>query len=76
MHFLKTSHPLIVNIKRTPKQRPDEQPPKKLTKLEIVAEEPEHEKYDFHTKVECRACNTEIRSDNGDVNPSFHLGWY
>jgi ubiquitin carboxyl-terminal hydrolase 5/13 len=69
MHFIKTMHPLIINIRRTPKQRTDDQPPKKLTKLEIVAEEPEHEKYDFHTKVECRICNTAIPSDTGDVTP-------
>src|SRR5579859_5079268 len=73
MHFIKTSHPLIMNIKRTPKQRPDDQPPKKLTKLEIVADEPEHDKYDFHTKVECRTCNIDIGTDTGNVSSSSVL---
>ena len=70
MHFVKTSHPLIMNVKRSPKVREDSERPKKLTKLEIVADEPEHERYDFTTKVTCLACNTEIPETTGNVSPT------
>ena len=62
-----------MNIKRTPKVRADEdeERPKKLTKLEIVAEEPESERFDFHTKVVCQECNIEIPSTAGDVDFSY-----
>jgi ubiquitin carboxyl-terminal hydrolase 5/13 len=67
LHYEKTGHPIILNIKRTPKFRPEEEPPKKLTKLEIVAEEPESERFDFHTSVYCRICSTAISKDAGNV---------
>jgi ubiquitin carboxyl-terminal hydrolase 5/13 len=69
IHYSKTAHPVVLNIKRTPKIRPEEdgERPKKLTKLEIVAEEPESERYDFHTKVRCQTCNVEISSSTGHV---------
>jgi uncharacterized UBP type Zn finger protein len=67
MHYEHTSHPLIINIKRTPKIRPDDEPPKKLTKLEIQAEEPESERYDFTTTVHCRLCNSQVSKDQEHV---------
>ena len=57
-----------MNIKRTPKHRDEDEPPKKLTKLEIPAEEPESERYDFTTTIHCRKCNFEIPKDYGNVS--------
>ena len=56
-----------MNIKRTPKIREESEPPKKVTKLEILAEEPESERYDFTIAIYCRHCNVEIPKDAGDV---------
>lgn len=56
-----------MNIKRTPKVRSDDEPPKKLTKLEIVAEAPESERYDFTTRINCLKCNIEIPKEAGNV---------
>ena len=71
VHFAKTNHPIVMNIKRTPKVRlednGDQARPKKLTKLEIKAEEPESERYDFKTRLECRICNVEIPQSSGNV---------
>jgi hypothetical protein len=61
-----------MNIKRTPKHRDEDEPPKKLTKLEIQAEEPESERYDFATTIHCRKCNFEIPKEYGNVSsPTF-----
>ena len=69
LHYTKTRHPIVMNIKRTPKVREDEdnEPPKKLTKLEIVAEEPESERFDFTTKIQCQTCDMEIPATSGNV---------
>jgi len=67
IHYKHTSHPLIINIKRTPKIRPDDERPKKLTKLEIQAEEPESERYDFTTTVHCLICNSQLSKDQEPV---------
>jgi hypothetical protein len=60
-----------MNVKRTPKQRDEEERPKKLTKLEITAEEPEFERYDFTTTVYCRDCKTGIPNDTENVCSPF-----
>jgi ubiquitin carboxyl-terminal hydrolase 5/13 len=68
MHYKATLHPVLMNVRRVPKTRSsEEEPPQKLTKLEIVAEEPESEKYDFHTSVHCLACNLSIPTTEGNV---------
>ena len=67
VHYNATSHPVLLNVRRVPKVRSEDEPPKKLTKLEIVAEEPENEKYDFHTTVHCVKCNISIPPDQGNV---------
>lgn len=69
LHYATTSHPVVMNVKRSPKIRDESEPPKKLTKLEIVAEDPESERYDFTTRVFCHHCNLEISKDAGDVSP-------
>jgi uncharacterized UBP type Zn finger protein len=72
VHFSKTSHSVTVNVKRIPKPRSDDERPKKLTKLEIVAEEPESERYDWITQVHCHHCG-DIPSEVGNVIPSITL---
>jgi ubiquitin carboxyl-terminal hydrolase 5/13 len=68
VHYKATSHPVLLNVRRVSKIRSeDAEPPKKLTKLEIVAEEPESEKYDFHTSVHCLQCNLSIPTDQANV---------
>jgi hypothetical protein len=61
-----------MNFRRTPKVRQDDDDsdgrPKKLTKLEIKAEEPESERFDFHTQIECRTCNIQIPQSAGNVS--------
>ena len=57
-----------MNIKRIPKIRDEDEPPKKLTKLEIPVEEPESERYDFTITIHCRKCNLQIPKDYGNVN--------
>jgi hypothetical protein len=52
----------VLNVKRVPKERPDEERPRKLTKLEILADEPESERFDFITNVKCYEC--------GDIPPT------
>ena len=72
LHYERTRHPLILNIRRTPKVRKDEseERPKKLTKLEILAEEPESERFDFNMRVHCFDCNVDVPSDEGNVSPN------
>ncbi|EXJ64223.1 ubiquitin thiolesterase [Cladophialophora yegresii CBS 114405] len=55
LHYSLTSHPLVLNIKRTQKHVQRDEPPPKLTKLAIAAET-EEDKYDTTTRVKCHAC--------------------
>ncbi|ORX60315.1 ubiquitin carboxyl-terminal hydrolase 14 [Hesseltinella vesiculosa] len=57
LHFDKTSHPLVVNIRRVEKSKRDDgtPPPQKMTKLAIVPENYEPT-YEYITKVRCYAC--------------------
>ncbi|PPQ80059.1 hypothetical protein CVT25_001488 [Psilocybe cyanescens] len=69
-HVLKSSHQFTLNVQRKTKSVPspqrihDEEPPAKMTKLEIV-EENEEDKYEHVTHVKCWACD----SQNGAVVP-------
>ncbi|EPQ32473.1 uncharacterized protein PFL1_00668 [Pseudozyma flocculosa PF-1] len=57
LHFQKTQHPIVVNIRRVPKPKPanqhDASPPKKLA---ILAES-DADKFDYITTPRCLACN-------------------
>jgi ubiquitin carboxyl-terminal hydrolase 5/13 len=55
LHHSLTSHPLVLNIKRTQKQVHRDEPPAKLTKLAIAAET-EEDKYNTATMVKCFQC--------------------
>ena len=55
LHYTSTSHPLVLNIKRTRKKIQRDEPPQKLTKLAIAAET-EEDRYDTKTQVNCYAC--------------------
>ncbi|ETN39622.1 uncharacterized protein HMPREF1541_05848 [Cyphellophora europaea CBS 101466] len=55
LHNSSSSHPLVLNIKRTRKQVQRDEPPQKLTKLAIAAET-EEDRYDTKTEVRCYAC--------------------
>jgi ubiquitin carboxyl-terminal hydrolase 5/13 len=58
LHHASTSHPLVLNIKRTRKQVQRDEPPQKLTKLAIAAET-EEDRYDTTTQVNCYDCQLE-----------------
>ncbi|KAK5946119.1 ubiquitin C-terminal hydrolase Ubp14 [Knufia obscura] len=58
VHFQFTSHPLVLNIKRTRKHVQRDEPPQKLTKVAIEAER-EEDKYDTRAQVNCLACEIE-----------------
>ncbi|KAF2688077.1 hypothetical protein K458DRAFT_440797 [Lentithecium fluviatile CBS 122367] len=55
LHASSTSHPLVLNIKRTRKKVKRDEPPQKVTKLAIAAET-ESDHYDTTTQVNCHAC--------------------
>ncbi|RUS19947.1 hypothetical protein BC937DRAFT_86662 [Endogone sp. FLAS-F59071] len=60
-HFLKTQHPIVLNIQRVALDKPKRAddgtpPPQKISKLAIVPEN-EEEKYEHLTKVKCYACD-------------------
>ncbi|PJF17033.1 hypothetical protein PSACC_03157 [Paramicrosporidium saccamoebae] len=65
-HYRKTSHALVMNLKRRVKSGRDaDQQPSKLQKLEIVPErEPE---YDWSCTVRCVACSTEWEKDSEEI---------
>ncbi|CAG8464731.1 11325_t:CDS:10 [Ambispora leptoticha] len=60
LHYQKTAHPLVLNIRRLVKDKPKrsdeiEEPPQKISKLAIVPEFDE-DKHEFITHVKCYAC--------------------
>ncbi|OUM68121.1 hypothetical protein PIROE2DRAFT_68746 [Piromyces sp. E2] len=59
-------HPIVMNIKRTPKPKKVDEPPQKITKLEIV-EEREEDLYDINTKIKCLDCNKELDRTYGKL---------
>ena len=67
----KTSHPLVLNIKRTRKQVPHrEEPPAKITKLSIAAET-ETDRYDTTTTVKCYECGVDEVDKNSGKLPQL-----
>ncbi|EEB05625.1 ubiquitin carboxy terminal hydrolase Ubp14 [Schizosaccharomyces japonicus yFS275] len=63
-HFDLTKHPIYLNIRRTPKDQ--EEPPQKLTKLEIK-EENEADKFQFYYNAHCIVCDVAIDQENEKV---------
>ncbi|KAL9080977.1 MAG: hypothetical protein Q9157_000387 [Trypethelium eluteriae] len=58
LHFKRSSHPLVLNIKRTRKKVKKDEPPQKISKLAIAAET-EADRYDTVTQVKCYKCGAE-----------------
>lgn len=57
LHYQKTGHSVVLNIKRTRKVDSDMRiPPQKITKLAIEAEKDEKEIYNFQTSLKCFHC--------------------
>ncbi|KAK9447508.1 uncharacterized protein V1518DRAFT_421178 [Limtongia smithiae] len=55
-HYQLSDHPLVLNVRRTPKPRSERQEsPAKIVKLSIPDESDEM-KYEIHTSVKCLAC--------------------
>ncbi|KAJ3148786.1 hypothetical protein HDU86_007341 [Geranomyces michiganensis] len=57
LHYKKSSHPIVLNIKRIPKARKNDgsPPPTKITKLAIEAEN-EEDAFDYLTEARCYGC--------------------
>ncbi|PGH13794.1 hypothetical protein AJ80_06182 [Polytolypa hystricis UAMH7299] len=55
LHYKRTQHPLVLNIKRTRKTIQRDEPPPKISKLAIAAET-EEDRYDTATTVTCYTC--------------------
>ncbi|KAK6374165.1 ubiquitin C-terminal hydrolase Ubp14 [Lithohypha guttulata] len=55
LHYQSTSHPLVLNVKRTRKHLQRNEPPQKITKLEVVGQT-ESDKYETTSQVNCFAC--------------------
>ncbi|KAI9854698.1 MAG: hypothetical protein M1824_006650 [Vezdaea acicularis] len=55
LHHRNSGHPLVLNIKRTRKAVKRDEPPKKVTKLEIAAET-EADRYNTSIRVRCYEC--------------------
>ncbi|KAF9218909.1 ubiquitinyl hydrolase [Gyrodon lividus] len=66
-HVLRSGHSFTLNVKRTPKLKPNsrgdgDEPPAKMTKLAIVQER-EEDKYEHRTTVRCWKCDPENGKD-------------
>ncbi|KAK4614037.1 Ubiquitin carboxyl-terminal hydrolase 14 [Fulvia fulva] len=68
LHAQHSNHPLAVNIKRTRKrkQRDENEPPGKISKLEIKAELDE-DRYDTATDIKCLECGVDGLANDGKV---------
>ncbi|KAL1916406.1 uncharacterized protein VTP21DRAFT_5597 [Calcarisporiella thermophila] len=58
LHYQKTQHPIVLNIRRVRKEKPHregEEPPNKITRLAITPEN-EQDLYDYITQPKCLAC--------------------
>lgn len=73
LHYDSTSHPLVLNIKRTRKQVVRDEPPPKLTRLAIAAET-EDDKYDTRAQVNCNACQIQDIDKNAGKLPGVVEG--
>lgn len=58
LHVSATTHPLVLNIKRTRKRVQRDEPPQKMTKLAVAAET-ESDRYDTTTQVKCYECGVD-----------------
>lgn len=58
LHVSSSSHPLVLNIKRTRKKVKRDEPPQKISKLSIAAET-EADRYDTTTQVKCYECGVD-----------------
>ncbi|CAA17049.1 Lys48-specific deubiquitinase Ubp14 [Schizosaccharomyces pombe] len=56
VHFEQTLHPIVVTIARQPKQKINDEPPQKITKLEI-REDSDEDLYDYFYVPKCLVCN-------------------
>ncbi|KAM3589067.1 ubiquitin C-terminal hydrolase Ubp14 [Umbelopsis sp. WA50703] len=74
LHFSKSQHPIVLNMRRIakdpPKRRSEDEspPPPKISKLAIVPEN-EEDKYHYITKAKCYACDgVEIDAANPQLS--------
>ncbi|KAJ3293305.1 hypothetical protein HK104_004606 [Borealophlyctis nickersoniae] len=68
LHYQKTKHPIVLNIKRVPKPKKKDgsPPPQKITRL-AIEEEREEDMFDYITSVKCYACGKEIDRTQGNL---------
>jgi len=73
LHAQQAQHPLAVNIKRTRKktERPDGEPPEKISKLAIKAET-DQDRYDVQTDVHCFECGVDGITKDGKVGEAVN----
>ncbi|KAM7191631.1 hypothetical protein V8F20_009238 [Naviculisporaceae sp. PSN 640] len=68
-HYTSSEHPLVLNIRRVRKVVVRDEPPLKMSKLQINAET-EADRYDTILTLNCRACNeTDLDKSNELVEP-------
>jgi len=59
LHSIQRTHPLALNIRRTPKKVERDEPPAKMSKLAIAAEK-EEDKYDTVLTPRCLECSVDL----------------
>ncbi|KAM7197585.1 putative ubiquitin carboxyl-terminal hydrolase [Rhypophila sp. PSN 637] len=68
-HYTSSGHPLVLNIRHVRKQVVRDEPPPKMSKLQIDAET-DADRYDTFLTLNCRACNeTDLDKSNALVEP-------
>ena len=70
IHVKNTDHPLVMNIRKTPKANIDE--PTKVTKLAIGKPggvDPEQDRYDTSVTVFCHKCNKHLDECHAKIKP-------
>lgn len=68
LHNVHRTHPLALNIRRTPKAVIRDEPPAKMSKLAIQAETDE-DRYDTALTAKCLECNTELDIQSPKLSP-------
>ncbi|GAW13099.1 hypothetical protein ANO14919_024770 [Xylariales sp. No.14919] len=68
LHYVTRNHPLVLNIRRTPKRVVKDEPPTKMTKLAIAAET-DADRYDITTAVKCHECVKELDKSHVKLAP-------
>ncbi|KAI9021093.1 hypothetical protein DFJ74DRAFT_607161 [Hyaloraphidium curvatum] len=67
LHAKNMQHPVVLNIKRVPKpKRDDNPPPQKMAKL-VIVEQPEEELYDFVTEAKCLTCGIVVDKTHPNI---------